>query len=42
MLQITYTHPDGTQTTDNRPGHTMTGILYYIDPFQRYFGSLVW
>lgn len=29
------TTPQGTTTTDWRPGHTVVGLMFYLDPFQR-------
>lgn len=35
MAQIAITEPSGMVTTDNRPGHTVAGLLHALDPFQR-------
>jgi hypothetical protein len=35
MPRITTTKPDGTTVKDTRPGHTISGLLYTLDPFQR-------
>jgi hypothetical protein len=32
---ITITYPHGGSVVDNRPGHTLDGLLFYQDPFQR-------
>lgn len=34
MLTIVKTSPDGTTTYDVRPGHTVSGLMFYMDPFQ--------
>lgn len=35
MTKKTVTYPSGASFTDNRPGHTVTGLLVTEDPFQR-------
>jgi hypothetical protein len=32
---MTVTMPDGRTMPDRRPGHSVSGLLYYYDPFQR-------
>ena len=32
-MTITYTYPDGRVITTTRPGHSVAGLLYYLDPF---------
>ena len=34
-MTFTITFPDGTAVEDSRPGHSVAGLLYMIDPFQR-------
>lgn len=31
----THTYPNGGRYESTRPGHTIAGLLYYRDPFQR-------
>lgn len=33
--RIVITYPDGRSIADNRPGHSVTGLMFYLDPFQR-------
>lgn len=35
MLQITTVLNSGATLTDNRPGHSVAGLMYHMDRFQR-------
>lgn len=37
--RITITLPDGRVNLDTRPGHSISGLMYYLDPFIRYHGT---
>lgn len=35
---IVTTLPDGRVVQDTRPGHSVSGLMFYLDPFIRYHG----
>ena len=35
MLKLTTTHPNGLTFCETRPGHTVNGLTYTMDPFIR-------
>ena len=35
MVSVLTWHPSGRITNDRRPGHTLPGLMFYLDPFQR-------
>ncbi len=35
LPKYTVTYPDGRTMSDLRTGHTVSGLLHYLDPFQR-------
>lgn len=38
---IVTTLPDGRVSTDTRPGHSVAGLMFFLDPFIRYHGVRV-